>query len=59
MALDDYKSTNDTHYGKIGPCLKPGHPKEHTLDEKCLQAMRQFLYPNKTFGQFIQAVKNK
>lgn len=45
---------------RTGPCLVPGHPKEHVLEARCWQAMRHFLYDNKDdFAAYIQAVKNK
>jgi hypothetical protein len=59
MALDKYKSTDDTVYGELGPCLVSGHPKEHVLEVKCLSEMRRFLFPNKTFAQFMAAVNRK
>jgi hypothetical protein len=59
MALDKYKSTDDTIYDEMGPCLVPGHPKEHKLGVPCLSEMRRFLYPNKTFREFLEAVKRK
>lgn len=52
----NYRSVNDIK--DVGPCLLPGHPKEHELTHKCWQRMRQFLF-SKTFAQYIQAVKDK
>jgi hypothetical protein len=57
--MKNYKSTDDTIYGQIGPCLVKGHPKEHVLDVKCLAEMRRFLYPDKTFQEFMNAVNRK
>jgi hypothetical protein len=44
--------------GKVGPCMVPGHQKEHVLELKCWSAMRRYLYDH-TFEQFLAAVKKK
>lgn len=63
MALNQYRSTDDTRYGEMGPCLVKGHKKEHVLDTKCLAEMRSFFYNDgkfgKTFSDFIKAVNGK
>lgn len=63
MALRDYRSTDDTKYGHMGPCLAPGHSKEHVLDNKCLNAMSRFFYNDGKFGKsfkdFLDAVNRK
>lgn len=63
MALNNYRSTDDTRYGQMGPCLVKGHAKEHKLDTGCLAAMRNFFYNDgkfgKTFDDFLKAVNRK
>lgn len=49
----------DMDIGKIGPCMVPGHPKEHELElNPCWSTMRRYLF-NHTFAQFLAAVKRK
>lgn len=63
MALNDYRSVQDVYCGKMGPCLTKGHPKEHVLEAKCLNAMSNFFYDNGKFGttfkDFLDAIKRK
>lgn len=58
-----YRSTSDVEYGKMGPCLVPGHKKEHPLDVSCLAAMRNYFYDDgnfgKSFSQYLKAVEKK
>ena len=45
--------------GKTGPCMVPGHPKEHKLElNPCWSTMRRYLY-NHTFEQFLAEVNKK
>jgi len=52
----NYRSVNDIK--DRGPCLVPGHPKEHDLELECWTTMRRFLF-TKTFQQYLEAVRNK
>lgn len=52
----NYRSVNDIK--DVGPCLLPGHPKEHVLTHKCWQKMRQFLFDH-SFAQYIAEVQKK
>jgi len=44
--------------GKTGPCMVPGHPKEHKLELGCWSEMRRFLFDH-TFEEFLAKVKQK
>jgi hypothetical protein len=44
--------------GKKGPCMVPGHPKEHVLDMACWSTMRRFLHDN-SFQAFLDEVNRK
>lgn len=44
--------------GKKGPCMVPGHAKNHVLELKCWSAMRRFLFTH-TFEQFLAEVDKK
>jgi len=44
--------------GKSGPCMVPGHPKEHKLELKCWSEMRRYLFDH-SFEQFLEEVKRK
>lgn len=43
MALRDYRTIQDINIGQLGPCLLPGHPKEHVLKLECMSEIRRFL----------------
>lgn len=56
--MEKYKSVNDIH--EIGPCLVSGHPREHVLEPRCWQRMRQFLWDHDgDFAAYVAAVKIK
>lgn len=44
--------------GKNGPCMVPGHPKNHKLELSCWSEMRRYLYDH-TFEQFLAEVDKK
>jgi hypothetical protein len=53
------KSINDMNIDKVGPCMVPGHPKEHKLDmNPCWMTMRSYLLHH-SFEEFLEAVKRK
>lgn len=53
-----YKN-KDLDIDKEGPCLVPGHPKEHKLKlTPCWSTMRRYLFDH-TFDQYLEAVNNK
>lgn len=48
----------DMNIGKTGPCMVPGHPKEHKLELKCWSEMRRFLFDH-SWSEFLGKVKEK
>jgi hypothetical protein len=44
--------------GKKGPCMVPGHPKEHTLEMDCWSTMRRYLFDH-TWAEFLAEVNRK
>jgi hypothetical protein len=44
--------------GKTGPCMLPGHPKEHKLELKCWSEMRRYLYKH-SFQEFLAEVNRR
>jgi hypothetical protein len=48
----------DMDIGKSGPCMVPGHPKNHKLTLECWSEMRRYLYDH-SFQEFLAAVRNK
>lgn len=45
--------------GKTGPCMVPGHPKEHKLElNPCWSTMRRFLLDH-TWQEFLDKVNEK
>lgn len=48
----------DMDIDKKGPCMFPGHPKEHVLELKCWSAMRRYLFDH-TWEQFLAEVQRK
>jgi len=52
----DFKKMN---IGKTGPCMVPGHPKEHKLDlNPCWSTMRRYLLDH-TWEEFLAEVDRK
>ena len=55
------KSMNlkDMDIGKSGPCMVPGHPKNHKLElNPCWSTMRRYLLDH-SFEDFLDKVKSK
>lgn len=45
--------------GKKGPCMVPGHPKEHKLElTPCWATMRRYLLAH-SFEEFLREVNKK
>lgn len=53
-----YRSVNDIKNDEVGPCLVPGHPKEHKLSPGCWAAMRRYLF-NHSFTDYVKEVAKK
>jgi hypothetical protein len=52
-------NNKDLDIGKVGPCMVPGHPKEHVLElNPCWSAMRRFLFGH-SFKEFLEEVNKK
>lgn len=51
----DFKKMN---IGKTGPCMVPGHPKNHKLELKCWSEMRRYLFDH-SFDEFLREVDRR
>lgn len=59
MGLSRTYNHKDITWHQIGPCIIPGHLAEHILEVECLSAMRRWMFPNKTWAEYLRAVELK
>ena len=54
------KTIYDLAIGQVGPCLKKGHPSEHTLKSECWVELRRWLHDNPAdYNKYVRACQQK